>query len=180
MTASANTARRTRQGNRAGRSAVIEYRCAPLSSEFGMRMLREKFPDLADEILARLGTVSRGPRLGQQRGTIMWEKVVEGGFDYRSEERRVVHPGTQKWDVGLSGGNSIVAAIHADRLRAENTGRRVWEAIAPKCVLLVERATRQHRAAIDAIRDDDSEGFRYWIAKALASIREARATGATP
>ena len=86
----------TEQGNAYGRSCVIQHRSAALSSDFGMKMLRAKFPD-ADAILAELGTYSRGPRKGLPRGYVHWTKISEGGFDY--EARIVRRPGTEDWRV---------------------------------------------------------------------------------
>jgi hypothetical protein len=91
----------TRQGNKLGRSCVIRDMSAPLSGEFGMRMLRTKFPEHADAVLHHLGTITRGPRKGQPRGVLHWEKVLEGGFHYG--EGRVVYPGTRGWCVTRDG-----------------------------------------------------------------------------
>lgn len=90
----------TRQGNRAGRSARYELKCASLSSDFGMKMLRAKFAADAELYLAKLGVYSRGPRKGLPRGYIHWVKVVEGGWDYNPRSGRgVMYPGCIEWAV---------------------------------------------------------------------------------
>jgi len=115
---------KTAQGNRMGRSVVIEGKAAALSTDFGMKMLRAKFPDEADAILAHLGVYSRGPRKGLPRGYIHWDKIVEGGFHYG--EGRVLYPGTRGWRVmpdtnpeGTSVGNTIALAAEAAKRNEE-------------------------------------------------------------
>lgn len=88
---------KTRQGNRAGRAVVAEDKSAALSTEFGLHMLRAKFPELAEEILARLGVFSKGPRKGLPRGYIHWRKVIEGGWNY--SKASVERPGCANWVV---------------------------------------------------------------------------------
>lgn len=95
----AAASQRTHQGNRAGRGAVVEYKCAALSTDFGLKMLEAKFPNEAKLYLAVLGVYSRGPRKGLPRGYIHWVKVVEGGWDYSRKQRGVMRPGCIEWRV---------------------------------------------------------------------------------
>jgi hypothetical protein len=53
---------------------------AALSSPFGLELFRRKFGAQADEILAKFGTYSRGPRKGLPRGYLYWQKVTAGGW----------------------------------------------------------------------------------------------------
>lgn len=167
----------TRQGNRAGRSAVIEFKSAALSGGFGMGMLRTKFPEQADEILARLGTYSRGPRKGLPRGYVTWEKVVEGGYDYRPSRRAVVLPGTQCWDVCESASPdspSVIAAIAFDRRRREDAEHELCASLTPPWAKLLEGAARAHRRAITNLREGELYDFRQGMMRARLYLIEAR------
>jgi len=94
----AYVSKNTRQGNKLGRGAVVEYKSAPLSGEFGLKMLHAKFPEQAPLYLAKLGVYSRGPRKGQPRGYIHWRKVIEGGWDYHNRSG-VLRPGCDGWAI---------------------------------------------------------------------------------
>lgn len=168
----------TVQGNRLGRGAVIERKCAALSGEFGMAMLRRHFADDADAILAALGAYSRGPRKGLPRGYVHWEKVVEGGFDYRDGERCVVNQrGARRWRV-LDGADAdyskdIGATIVAIRLVAADAVRRARLATRVN-VDLFDQAMRVHRGARQALRDAHITGDAMDMGYFLIVIRRAR------
>ncbi len=173
---------RTRQGNKAGRSAVSEDRSAALTGEFGMKILREKFPDIADEILIRLGVYSRGPRKGLQKGYVHWRKVTEGGWNYRLGF--VEFPGSSQWRV-LDGPDAnysvnISAAILQERVTAEEAKRAAeWEAL-PEWRRLVSRALKLRKraheeyAAFQRLGYPASEDFRTDMSRARQRLREAR------
>ncbi|QYW02187.1 hypothetical protein CPT_Sonora_086 [Stenotrophomonas phage Sonora] len=135
----------TSQGNRAGRSCVVELKYAALSSEFGMKMLREKFAEDADAILAVLGTYTRGPRKGLPRGYVHWEKVVEGGWSYR--EARVRVPGTAMWRV-LDTAVAFDTAVDVSYKVAEARLQPIREAEA----LAANQAREARKAERDALQ----------------------------
>lgn len=107
----------TRQGNRLGRSFVVEAKAAALSGDFGVKMLRLKFPEQADKVLEELGTYSRGPRKGLPRGYIHWDKVSEGGWNYghSSFPIGVVRPGSYNWCVSRDGISDFVNMEYVGR-----------------------------------------------------------------
>lgn len=151
----------TRQGNRLGRSAVIEAKSAALSGEFGKQMLSAKFAKDADAIMAKLGVYSRGPRKGMQRGYVHWEKVIEGGFDYRSNRRYVVLPGTQDWSVRADANplsTDILTQIDREREAAIE---------ASPVAKLVQRAFR-----IRAMAVDDLDSYNRLRALGIAELTE--------
>lgn len=163
-----------------GRGARIELRSAALSGEFGMKMLREKFVADADAILARLGVYSRGPRKGLPRGYIHWEKVVEGGFDYRVERRTVVRRGTQEWRV-LENANpdsdDVSLVVAHDRIAAEDAAERARRAAMPPNEQCIERAMKMRKKAHQIMRDDGEfgrEDFHYYMGRARKHLRDAR------
>jgi len=167
---------RTSQGNRAGRSCRIEEKSAALSSDFGIKMLRAKFPELADEILARLGTYTRGPRKDLPRGYVTWTKVVEGGWHYGTG--RVMYPGTQDWDVRKSADlrdASIPGAIIHERETAEREAKAAeWDAMS-ETEKELHRARLARRAAFRCLReDDDREAFHRCMARARKLVRDVR------
>lgn len=164
----------TRQGNRAGRSAVIEIRMAALSTEFGMKMLHSKFPEQVNDIINRLGTYSRGPRKGMVRGYIHWEKVIEGGFDYRMDRRQVVRPGTQCWDVKDAKDVSVVGELNAEKMKKEQDEYRLVHSMTPVFARCIERATRCRMRAMEALRDNDNYLFCEEMLNARRFMKEAR------
>lgn len=111
MTTNTNERPRTAQGNKLGRAAVREYKFAALSTDFGLKMLHQKFGEQAATFLAILGTYTRGPRKGKPRGYIHWTKVLEGGWDYSRERRGVLYRGTMDWLVSYNGDSSNVVHI---------------------------------------------------------------------
>lgn len=170
----------TRQGNRAGRGAVVELRSAALSGEFGMTMLRAKFPDTADAILARLGVYSRGPRKGQPRGYIHWLKVVEGGYDY-ARRRVLSQRGAQEWrvlenasnesrDIGAELANEAAKEQYArdDAAHAAMTKKERW--------LSSARATRL--GAHTYLRAGNVHDFKDLMSMARRCVKHARDAGA--
>jgi hypothetical protein len=176
---------KTEQGNRMGRGAVIESKCAAVSGEFGMAMLRKHFAEDADAILAALGAYSRGPRKGLPRGYVHWEKVVEGGFDYRDGERCVISQrGARRWRV-LDGADAeysknIGAEVAAARVVTADAVRRAR--LAPRADPdLFDQAMRAHRGARKLLRDAyitgdamDMDHFLIVIRCARKLLREAR------
>ena len=88
----------------------IESKSAALSGDFGQKMLRLKFPETADKILAELGVYSRGPRKGLPRGYIHWDKVAVGGWNYNDLrlERGLQKPGCYNWAVSRDGADDFI------------------------------------------------------------------------
>lgn len=172
----------TRQGNRAGRSIVSQKHFAALSGEFGMRMLRTKFPNEADEILKELGTFTRGPRKGSPRGYIHWEKIVEGGFDY--ERRMVVGRGTREWDVLRDDYADSESVLRIVCLRRAKESDRLYDLgismLTPEQIAMTNiRNTYRH--AQHCLREHDRHGFRMCrvgITKLAARLRQIRAEAA--
>lgn len=110
--------------------AVIQRQEAPLSSDFGMECLRFKFSSLqVDQILATVGTISRGPNKGKPRGTIAWNKVAAGGwgplnsFDSMTKQG-VLRPGTINWSIFLNG---ELLFIQEEMQAKEDHQRKVWK-----------------------------------------------------
>ena len=95
----------------------IESESAALSGDFGQKMLRLKFPETADKILAELGVYSRGPRKGQPRGYIHWDKVVVGGWNYSDLrlERGIQKPGCYNWGVSRDGAGDFIDLMFIGR-----------------------------------------------------------------
>lgn len=166
----------TSQGNTAGRSCVMYFRSAALSGEFGMKMLREKFPEDADAILAKLGVYSRGPRKGMPKGYIHWTKIVEGGFDYNA--RIVRKPGCIDWRV-IDGQNpngvSVSGEVGEAREQAVEAAKRAEYLVSGEDRKYIIRAMEIRASAhrnfkIDRCRQD----FEYEMFRARNNIKKAR------
>lgn len=70
--------------------ASVEHRSAQISSEFGNEFARRVF---GDAIVDALPKVSRGPRKGETKGTIQWEKCTKGGWSNKPGRAGVRRPG---------------------------------------------------------------------------------------
>jgi hypothetical protein len=57
--------------------AIIEQKSARLSGEFGFSYASRLF---GEDVIAQLPRYVRGPKKGQVKGYIVWEKVVRGGW----------------------------------------------------------------------------------------------------
>ncbi|QHZ59786.1 hypothetical protein HWD03_gp107 [Alteromonas phage vB_AmeM_PT11-V22] len=60
----------------------LQFLNAKLSSDFGLNLLKRKFPDNFEEILKEVGVYTKGKNQGKYRGAIFWVKCVKGGWDY--------------------------------------------------------------------------------------------------
>lgn len=188
----------TTQGNRAGRACRFEAKSAALSSDFGMKMLHAKFAEDADAILTALGTYTRGPRKGLPRGYVHWEKITEGGWDYRRDAKCVRLPGTHKWRV-LDSEFEMGLDVSSAAREARERPIREAEQAAHEAAALARRAERDalraklaplaasgkrgeilaqalvtRLSAHHALRRGDIELFRENIEIALGGIARAR------
>jgi len=67
-----------------GRACELIERRAKLSSDFGLNLLKKKVSaERLEEILNEVGVLKSGPNAGKPRGYIVWNKILEGGFDYQ-------------------------------------------------------------------------------------------------
>jgi hypothetical protein len=78
--------------------ATIESKSAPINSEFGMNFACRLFNLTPEELEAKVGRYSRGPRKGLLRGWLVWAKTTKGGW---------VKTGAYDHDAGA--GNGFVA-----------------------------------------------------------------------
>lgn len=90
--------------------AVIYSRSSALTEEFTRDLMRRKFgASLADAIMAELGTYTRGPRKGLQRGYLNWKKCEHGGWFKGDGVGRVVYPGTYGYTVSMERDGTVLA-----------------------------------------------------------------------
>jgi hypothetical protein len=102
------------------RYAACETKCAGLDTDFGRDFLFRRFPELAQHILDAFGTYTRGPRKGKQRGYIVWDKIVSGGWVKDGPgycNGHVAKPGTSNVRVSLVWMGEGNAALYADYVR---------------------------------------------------------------
>lgn len=168
----------TKQGNALGRGCVIKCSSAALSSEFGMKMLLNRFPNDAEKVLAKVGVYSRGPRKGLPRGYVVWEKVEEGGWDYNGGG--VIRPGTRNWNVCLSPDPSDRTSVIGEIRDGE---RKIYEA-SPEYAAAnartdflrkIKRALYFRVIAMGELKCGDLDEFHFYMQRArkeIAAIRE--------
>ena len=77
--------------------AKVETKSAPLAGDFAREFMTKRWgAEFTEAVLAAMPRYVRGPKAGQIKGSLMWTKVIEGGW-YRSDwYTGVLKPGS-KW-----------------------------------------------------------------------------------
>jgi len=125
--------------------ARIVKKSAPLESDFARSFVAKRFgDDVAAMIFAEMPRYSRGPRKGQIKGYVLWDKVEIGGWVRNGARSGVETPGVKNVKIALGRDDDGGLAFAERSHHASNLTDEEWRGRAHQAITLFQQYKPNH------------------------------------